>query len=84
MILVYAGLFGFIGGVARACVGILKNKAYKKKKFKVRYFLWTLILSGIIGIFCGLFFPQYYKFSLLTGYAGTDFIQGIYKTLKKE
>jgi len=80
----YAGLFGLIGGIARACVGVLKNKAYTKKRFKVKYFLWTVVLSGIIGIFCGLFFIADYRVALLAGYAGTDFIEGIYKSFKNK
>lgn len=84
MILLQAALFGFIGGITRACVGVLKHKAYTKKKFRISYFLWTIFLSGIIGIFCGLFFPSFYRFALLAGYAGTDFIEGVYKAFLKK
>ncbi len=80
----YAALFGFVGGITRACVGVLKNKAYRKKRFKITYFLWTVILSGIIGMFCGLFFISDYRFTLLAGYAGTDLIEGIYKIFRKK
>jgi hypothetical protein len=79
-----AALFGFIGGITRASVGILKHKAYTKKKFKISYFLWTVLLSGIIGIFCGLFFINDYRFTLLAGYAGTDLIEGLYKSFRKK
>jgi len=78
-----AALFGFVGGITRGCVGVLKHKAYTKKKFKIKYFLWTVGLSGIIGMFCGLFFINDYRFTLLAGYAGTDLIEGLYKIFKK-
>ena len=84
MLLLYAALFGFVGGITRACVGVFKHKAYTKKKFKTIYFLWTIALSGMIGIFCGLFFPSNHKFALLAGYAGTDLIEGLYKSFRKK
>ncbi len=80
-----AALFGFIGGLARACVGFLKYKLDPKiKGFKLQAILFTLIASGIIGLFAGLFFPTDLKLSLLAGYAGTDFIEGLYKIRKKQ
>ncbi len=43
-----AGLFGLIGGVARAAVGILKAIAVKRKIFW-GYTILTMVLAGIIG-----------------------------------
>ncbi len=80
---IVAALFGFVGGFTRGCVGVLKHKAFTKKKFKPAYFLWTVLLSGAIGIFCGLFFLNDYRFTLLAGYAGTDMIEGLYKIFRK-
>ena len=80
-----AALFGFIGGLARACVGMLKYKLNPKiKGFKWQAIIFTLIASGVIGLFAGLFFPNDLKLSLLAGYAGTDFIEGLYKIRKKQ
>lgn len=78
-----AALFGFIGGLARACVGFMKYRsANKKVKFKANAFLLTLIASGIIGLFCGLLISTNFALALLAGYAGTDLIENIYKIRK--
>ena len=76
MILAY---YGFLGGVVRALVGLSKSKAFKRK-FDSRYLILTLISSGVIGMFAGLLVVGDYRLSLLAGYAGTDFLEGLYKT----
>lgn len=73
---------GFLGGVTRACVGAVKSLR-RKSRFRPVYFLFTLVLSGIIGVFCGLLFGENYKFSLVAGYAGTDLIESLYSIKKK-
>ncbi len=45
--------------------------------------LFTLFASGVIGVFCGLLVSADYRLNLLAGYAGTDFIESIYKVRKK-
>ena len=73
-----AGIFGFTGGAARACVGALKA-VKRKQKFKWKYFLFSLASSGIIGVFTGLLYDADYKITLIAGYAGTDLIESVYK-----
>ena len=44
-------LAGFGGGVLRGVVGFIKHQfAYKEVKFKVGYFIFMMILSGIVGL----------------------------------
>ena len=82
--LLTVAIFGFIGGLARACVGFTKYRyANKKVKFKTEAFFLTLLASGIIGLFCGLLVSTNYALALLAGYAGTDLIENIYKIKKK-
>jgi fluoride ion exporter CrcB/FEX len=77
-------LFGMFGGIVRAIVGLLKHKVFSgKEKFKSGKFWLTIIISGLIGIFCALLLIDDFRVALLAGYAGTDLIQGIYKTVKK-
>ena len=77
-------LFGFLGGIVRIIVGLLKNKVLSgKQKFMKGKFLFTLICSGIIGAFCALLLMEDYRIVLLAGYAGSDLIQGIYKMATK-
>jgi len=56
----------------------------KKSKFKPAELIFTIIASGIIGLFCGLLVATNFKLSLLAGYAGTDLIEGIYKIRRKQ
>jgi len=42
----------------------------------------TVIVAMIIGVFVGLIFNFDWRLSLLAGYAGTDIIEGIYKSFK--
>lgn len=72
---------GFIGGVARATVGLLKAIT-KNKKMNWAYWTVTVGASGVIGVFTGMLFSNDFRMSLLAGYAGTDFIEGMYKAFK--
>jgi fluoride ion exporter CrcB/FEX len=75
------GLFGGLGGLARSMLGLWKAIS-KKKKVRWDYWLITILTSIVIGIFVGLLFAPDYKLALLTGYAGTDIIEGIVKATK--
>ena len=84
MIVIYLIMFGFLGGAVRILVGLFKNKVFSgREKFKTGKFLFTLITSGIIGVFCVLLTVGDYRIYLLAGYAGTDLISSIYKIGKK-
>jgi len=77
-------LFGIFGGIVRAIVGLFKHKVFTgKEKFNSSKFWFTIIISGLIGMFCALLTIEDYRIALLAGYAGTDLIQGIYRTVKK-
>jgi len=74
-------IYGFLGGIVRALVGI--SKAMKKSKrfrFNHKRFWFTLITSGIIGVMAGLLMVPDYKLALLAGYAGTDLLEGLIKS----
>ena len=75
MILAY---YGFFGGVVRALVGLMKSRTFKKK-FDPTYLLFTLVASGVIGMASGLLVYGDYRLAILAGYAGTDFIEGVYR-----
>ena len=77
-------LFGFFGGAVRVLVGLCKNKVFfGKQKFNSGKFWFTIIASGLIGLFCSLLMMDDFRIALLAGYAGTDVIQGLYRTAKK-
>ena len=78
-ILIYL-LAGFLGGIVRGLVGFVKNKTIEKADhFKPQYFLITILISGVVGAAAGILADTEWQVSFLTGYAGTDFIENLYK-----
>lgn len=75
--------FGLMGGVVRGVVGLFKALAYRRKIYW-SYWLVTSIVSGLIGALTGSIFSFDYRLSVLAGYAGTDILEGIYKSFKVE
>jgi hypothetical protein len=85
---------GFAGGAVRGLVGFTKHQfAFKEVKFDLPYFLVMMAISGIVGFTVtaavkglgvsplGLEFGPALAF--ITGYAGGDFIENLYKILSK-
>jgi hypothetical protein len=89
---------GFGGGVIRGLVGFLKKDSsysYKKPSFNLPYFFLMAFISGIIGLLAAVSIKEsalaiggieYVSPALafIIGYAGGDFLEGIYKILLKK
>ena len=84
----------FSGGLLRGLVGFLKYTfSYKEVKFRPRYFLGTMFLSGVVGLLSALAVKEL-GFTILggfsnvlafiIGYAGGDFIENICKIIIKK
>jgi len=78
---IYAGLLGGIGGLTRGVVGLLKALSLRRR-ILWGYYAVTVAVAVIIGIFVGIVFDFDPRLSLLAGYAGTDILEGIYKSFK--
>ena len=50
-----------------------------KNIFDLTYFLVTMGVSMLVGIAAGLLADGTWKIAFLAGYAGTDFIESLYK-----
>ena len=75
-------LAGFLGGVIRGLMGIskeIRSSPTKKKSIRPEYIAITLLSSGGLGVLVGVFIADDIRFALLAGYAGTDFLEGLYK-----
>lgn len=72
---------GLIGGLIRGLVGIVKNQAVTPEKFTFqwRYFATTMFVSAVVGVMSGIIANNDWRISLLAGYAGTDFLENLYK-----
>ncbi len=79
--IVLAGLLGGIGGLTRGVVGLLKALSLRRRILWA-YYAITVAIAVIIGIFVGIIFDFDPRLSLLAGYAGTDILEGIYKSFK--
>ena len=76
---ILAGLLGGIGGLTRGVIGLLKAMSLRRK-ILWNYYAITVAIAIVIGIFVGIIFDFDYRLSLLAGYAGTDILEGIYKS----
>ncbi|MBI2045616.1 hypothetical protein HYT23_06160 [Candidatus Pacearchaeota archaeon] len=70
---------GGIGGLTRGLIGLLKAISLRRK-ILWGYYVITVFVAAVIGIFIGIIFNFDYRLSLLAGYAGTDILEGIYKS----
>ncbi len=88
--------FGFLGGILRGTVGIIKYiQSYKDVKIRPWYFAGTVFLSGIVGLASswiiqdlGITFLEVealpLSLALIIGYAGGDFVENIFKIIIKK
>lgn len=79
--IVLAGILGGVGGLTRGVVGLLKALSLRRKILWGYYFI-TVLIALIIGVFIGVIFDFDPRLSLLAGYAGTDILEGIYRSFK--
>lgn len=70
---------GGVGGLTRGFVGLLKAISLRRK-ILWGYYAITVLVALVIGVFTGIIFNFDYRLSLLAGYAGTDILEGIYKS----
>lgn len=74
-------LAGGIGGLVRGIVGVTKAQTFNPDTFKFqwKYFTVTVVVAIIVGQFAGVVFNGDWRALLLAGYAGSDFIESLYK-----
>jgi hypothetical protein len=78
---------GFLGGIIRGLMGITKYltaSPSKKKKVRTGYVILSLLSAGGMGLLAGVFIADDIKFALLAGYAGSDFIESLFKIKMKK
>ena len=89
-------LAGFVGGVFRGTVGLIKySTSYKDVQIRPWYFIGMVVLSGLMGITTawivqdlGVQILGVEKLTpavgALVGYAGGDLLENIYKIIVKK
>lgn len=81
--IILPALLGGVGGLTRGFIGLLKALSLRRR-ILWGYYAITVLVAFVIGVFTGLIFNFDYRLSLLAGYAGTDILEGIYKSFKVE
>jgi len=81
--LILPAMLGGVGGLTRGFIGLLKALSLRRR-IMWGYYAITVVVAFVIGIFIGLIFNFDYRLSLLAGYAGTDILEGIYKSFKTD
>lgn len=79
--LLLPALLGGVGGLTRGLIGLLKAISLRRK-ILWGYYAITVFVAVVIGVFIGIIFNFDYRLSLLAGYAGTDILEGIYKSFQ--
>ena len=77
--LVLPAMLGGIGGLTRGLIGLMKALALRRRIIWT-YFGVTIFVALVIGVFVGLIFNFDWRLALLAGYAGTDILEGVYKS----
>lgn len=74
-------LAGGAGGLIRGLVGIYKSYSASPATFKFdwKLFGFSLFVSMLVGQMSGIVFNSDWRSSLLAGYAGSDFLESLYK-----
>ncbi len=74
-------ILGGVGGLTRGLIGLLKALSLRRRIIWT-YYMITVAVAAVIGVFIGVVFNFDYRLSLLAGYAGTDVLEGIYKSFQ--
>ncbi|OGM05477.1 hypothetical protein A2124_04475 [Candidatus Woesebacteria bacterium GWB1_37_5] len=84
--LVSSILFGILGGLVRALVGIVKYFEKNKQNQKIRFWYLTssLFVAALVGGIAGAIANGDWRLAIIAGYAGTDFLEGLYKIRQKQ
>jgi len=88
---------GFGGGAVRGLVGFLKKESsysYKNPSFNIPYFFLMAFISGVVGLLAAIAVKESAitiegisfispAIAFIIGYAGGDFLEGLYKVILK-
>jgi len=77
--LLLSAILGGVGGLTRGLVGLMKALSLRRR-ILWNYYAITVVIAVVLGVFTGIIFSFDYRLSLLAGYAGTDILEGIYKS----
>ena len=71
---------GAVGGIVRGLVGISKNLSTNGGTIRPMRLLFSVLVALIAGAVAGVLTENNWQVALLAGYAGSDLLEGMYKT----
>lgn len=79
-------LFGILGGVIRALVGVAKyfEKNKQNQKINAWYLIVSLFVAAVVGGVAGAIANHDWRLAIIAGYVGADFLEGLYKIKQKQ
>jgi len=79
-------LGGLLGGLLRGLMGVAKTLITKKDAtIHYGYLFLSLIVSMTVGVIAASLWPESdLKLAILAGYAGSDFLESLYKLKFKQ
>lgn len=79
-------LGGLFGGLLRGLLGVAKTLITKKEEsINYGYFFLSLAVSMVVGVIAASLWPEGdFRIALLAGYAGADFLEGLFKLKFKQ
>ena len=79
-------LGGLFGGLLRGLLGVAKSLITKKpESINYPYFFLSLAVSMIVGVIAASLWPEGdFRIAFLAGYAGADFLEGLFKLKFKQ
>ncbi|MEK6825462.1 MAG: hypothetical protein AABY00_01615 [Nanoarchaeota archaeon] len=69
-----ATILGIIGGLARACYGLMRAVS-SGQEVRPKYFLITVVLAAFFGALLGVLLDVDTRIAALAGYVGTDILE---------
>lgn len=78
-------LAGALGGALRGILGIAKSAVFKKElQINWFWFAISVIIAAILGLIAASFFLNDIRLAIISGYAGSDFLEGLISLLLKK
>ncbi|MBM3232875.1 hypothetical protein FJZ18_01780 [Candidatus Pacearchaeota archaeon] len=71
-----AASLGVVGGLARACFGLLRALS-NREKIRGEYFLTSVVIAALLGGILGTFLDIDTRVAALAGYVGTDILENL-------
>ena len=82
-IIILAVAPGVVGGLVRGLVGVYKHVVRDKEKFELFKLLFSLLLAVVVGGVAGVLTEGDWRVALLAGFAGSDLLESLSKSLSK-